>query len=520
MRTCALATRARPKVALLTALAAVCLAAAGCAGSSDAATGPGGSGAGTLNWEWELPTSWDPVESTAGWDVHVLSLVYASITSLDAKGDAIPGLASSWRYAPDGRSVTFTLRPNLKFSDGTALDANAVKASIERGRDQPDSKIASQLGEITKVVVTGPTRFELDLSREDYQIPLLLAGKTGMVVSPTAFGHDAAALSTKPVGAGPFTLSEYVPDSHANLVRDKGYWDAKDIHVDNFTVQDITQPQEILAALESGQVNVAEIPGSLAKSAKAAGFTINAIPSLTVAELDLKNTVAPYDDPRVVEAINYALDRQALINTTQFGYGTPAYQPFPKGYVGYVSQLADLYPRNVAKARQLLAEAGHPNGISITLTSTADSPRQPSSEQIQAQLAQAGINATIQQVPSDQFSNIDYVQKKASLANDSTAGRESPVQMLEVLYDTAGLMNTTKLEPQPVSAAFARVHAVPLDSPEYPGALRAAVTTATQQELVHVYLYSYPRILATSPKVTGLPFDLVQQRFEGVRVSG
>jgi peptide/nickel transport system substrate-binding protein len=519
MRTHAMTGHARPKVALLAAFAAVCVTAAGCAGGSAAAAGTG-SGAGTLNWEWELPTSWDPVESTAGWDVHVLSLVYASITSLDAKGNAIPGLASSWRYAPDGRSVTFTLRPGLTFSDGTPLDATAVKASIERGRDQPDSKIASQLTEISKVVVHSPTSFELDLNRVDYQLPLLLAGKTGMVVSPTAFTRDAASLSTKPVGAGPFTLTDYVPDSHADLVRDNGYWDDKDIHLDHFSVQDITQPQEILAALESGQVNVAEIPGSLAKSVRAAGFTVNAIPSLTVAELDLKNTVAPYTNPKVIEAINDALDRQALINTTQFGYGTPAYQPFPKGYVGYVDQLANLYPRNVAKARQLLADAGYPHGVSITLTTTADSSRQPSSEQIQAQLAQAGITATIQQVPADQFSNIDYVQKKASLANDSTAGRESPVQMLEVLYDTAGLMNTTKVEPAAVSTAFEQVHAVPLTSPGYPGALQAAVTTATEQEPVHIYLYSYPRILATSPKVTGLPFDLVQQRFEGVRVSG
>src|SRR5262249_6850037 len=147
------------------ALAVGSLVVAGCAGSSDAATG------GTLNWEWELPTSWDPVESTAGWDVHVLSLVYASITELDAKGNAVPGLASSWKYTADGRSVTFTLRPDLKFSDGTTLDATAVKASIERGRDQADSKIASQLAEIKDVVVKSPTSFELDLSRVDYQLP-------------------------------------------------------------------------------------------------------------------------------------------------------------------------------------------------------------------------------------------------------------------------------------------------------------------------------------------------------------
>jgi peptide/nickel transport system substrate-binding protein len=513
-----LANRIRSTVAVA-ALSALSLVAAGCAGGSGAATGAGSDG-GTLNWGWELPTSWDPVESTAGWDVHVLSLVYASITELDPNGNAVPGLASSWQYTPDGRSVTFTLRPGLTFSDGTPLDANAVKASIERGRNQPDSKIASQLTEINDVVVASPTSFDLKLSRVDFQLPLLLAGKTGMVVSPTAFGKDAKGLSTQPVGAGPFTLTQYVPDSHANLVRNPGYWDAKDIHLANFSVQSITQPQQILAALESGQLNLAEIPGSLAAAAKAAGLTVNTIPALTVAELDLKNTVAPYTNPKVIEAINYALDRQALINATEFGYGTPSYQPFPKGYAGYVPALANQYPHDVAKAKQLLAEAGYPNGVSITLTSAPNSSLQPSAEQLQGQLAQAGIKATIQQVPSDQFTNIDYVQKQASLANDGTAGRESPVQMLEVLYDAAGLMNTTRLQPTAVKQAFTQVHATPLTSPDYPAVLQNAVSTAIAQEPVHIWLYSFPRILAASSTLTGLPDDLVQQRFEGVRVSG
>jgi peptide/nickel transport system substrate-binding protein len=81
-------------------------------------------------------------------------------------------------------------------------------------------------------------------------------------------------------------------------------------------------------------------------------------------------------------------------------------------------------------------------------------------------------------------------------------------------------MNTTRLEPPAVSQAFTQVHATPLNSPDYPGVLQNAVRTAVRGEPVHIWLYSYPRILATGAKVTGLPYDLVQQRFEGVRVSG
>src|SRR5580692_8597629 len=121
----------RPRTAYRVAAAAAALvtisAVAACgsggstaAGTADAAAGaPGASG--TLNWEWELPTSWDPVTSSAGWDMHALGLVYASITTLDPAGSVEAGLATSWKYAPGGKSVTFTLRPGLKFSDGTPL---------------------------------------------------------------------------------------------------------------------------------------------------------------------------------------------------------------------------------------------------------------------------------------------------------------------------------------------------------------------------------------------------------------
>ena len=249
--------RAARSSVMLTAAIAVSLAAAACSSSSPATSSAALANAGasgTLNWEWELPTSWDPVTSSAGWDMHVLGLVYASITTLDPAGNPGPGLAASWTYAPSGKSVTFTLRPDLKFTDGTPLDAQAVKENIDRGQTQQNSTVASELAVISKVVVNSATSFTLDLSQVDYQLPYLLAGKDGMMVSPKAFATAPGvnSLPTQPVGAGPFKLTSYVPDSHANLVRNPGYWDASQIHIANFTVQDITQPEEILAALESG----------------------------------------------------------------------------------------------------------------------------------------------------------------------------------------------------------------------------------------------------------------------------
>ena len=519
--------RAARSSVMLTAALAVSLAAAACSSSSpptsSAALANAGA-SGTLNWEWELPTSWDPVTSSAGWDMHALGLVYASITTLDPAGNPGPGLATSWKYAPTGKSVTFTLRPGLTFTDGTPLDAQAVRENIERGLTQQNSNIASELAVIAKVVVNSPTSFTLDLSQVDYQLPYLLAGKDGMMVSPKAFATKAGvnSLPTQPVGAGPFKLTSYVPDSHANLARNPGYWDAGAIHVASFTVQDITQPEQILAALQSGQVNVAYIAGNQVAAAKAAGFKIAVIPSEVVNELDIQTTSAPFTNPKVVEAINYAINRQAIVQVQASGYGSVAYQPFPQGFVGYSAKLANQYPYNPTLAKQLLAQAGYAHGLNITLTN--DSPADTSlAEQIQGQLAQVGITAAIKNIPSDTSTQYLYLDKTIPFAIDGTAGRASPVEMLDVLYSQQGLMNVdgkAATTTAAVSQALSQILTVPLDSPGYPSALQDAVATAVQNDPIHIWLYTNPRIFAYSPTVSGIPFDLVQQRWEGVRVAG
>jgi peptide/nickel transport system substrate-binding protein len=509
-------------IIFVTATVLAMLASACSSGPSSSTTSASAAAAGvsgTLNWEWELPTSWDPVTSTAGWDVHVLGLVYASITTLDPAGDVKPGLASSWKYGADGKSVTFTLRPGLKFTDGTALNAAAVKANIVRGQTQQNSTIASELSVVSKVVVNSPLSFTLDLTQTDYQVPYLLAGKDGMMVSPAAF-KSVTKIPTNPVGAGPFKLTSYVPDSHADLIRNAGYWDASAIHIANFTVQDITEPSQILAALQSGQVNVAYIAGNQVAAAKAAGFKIAVIPSEVVNELDIQTTTKPFTSPDVVEAINYAINRQAIVQVQASGYGTPAYQPFPKGFVGYDPSLGNLYPYDPAKAKKLLAAAGYPHGIKITLDSVSEDD--PIAEQIQGQLAEAGITATIKDVPVDTETQYLYIDKTLPLTIDGTAGRTSPVEMLDVLYSQQGLMNVdgkSSTTPITVSKALDNILTVPLNSPGYAAALQQVVHTAVLGEPIHIWLYTNPRIFAYSPKVTGIPFDLVQQRWEGVKVA-
>ena len=489
---------------------------AACGASTKAGSAAAGGGpSGTITWAWDLPTSWDPITSSAGWDVHALSLAYAGLTQEDEKGDAIPALASGWQYNADGTQITFTLRAGLKFSDGTPLDADAVSKSLLRGRDAKNSLVASQLTTVKSVTAGDATTVVVELSEPNFQIPNLFAGKTGMIVSPTAFTADAAGLALKPVGAGPFTLTSYTQNAKATLVRNPGFWNANEIKVANFTLLPLPDGSTVVAGLESGQYNVAAIPGNVVSAAKGAGLTVQVIPSLVVAVLDINNTIAPFDDPNVVQALKYAVDRKALLQTAAFGVGEVAYQPFPEGYVGYNPTIGNIYATDPNKAKSLLAQSKYGANPKLTIT-TATAAGVP--EQLQAQLQAVGFKVTIEVIPEAQFTEIVYVQHSRALSVDAFAGRDSTAQAFQVLFGTAGLLNPGRNAPADLLAAVDKINKTPLNSPDYPTVVQAATEIAVK-EMPNVFLYTEPRILALAKGVSQIPEYTVVQRFEGVTVS-
>lgn len=495
----------------LAVLAVASLAMAGCSASAGASS----SDTASLTWGWNLPTSWDPVTSTAGWDTHALALVYDGLTQLDTKGEVVPGLAETWEYSADGTAITFHLRPDAEFSDGTAVDADAVKENLERGRDQENSTLAGQLRIITAIDVVDAHTVTVHLDQADYQVPYLFAGKTGFIVNPAAF-DDVATLATQPEGSGPFELTEYVPNAHADLEKNDRYWDADRIFIDEFHVVPVTDDATAVAGVSTGQWDVAIIPPSQAQAAETAGLEVEEIKALTVRALDVNGTVAPFDDPRVLQAISHATDRQALIDAAYFGKGTPNWQPFPDGYVAHAAQLDDLYPHGIATAKKLLAEAGHPDGVKIDLAlGEADVAL---AEVLQAQWAEAGIEVKLNVLAPAAIAQ-NYVQRTHPFVLDSYSGRQSPLQGLEVLYGPEGLMNLGRQTPQELTDAIDAARATPTDAPDYAEKIQHAVEVGVKLQ-PNTFLFSWPRILAHPAKVTGIQHWLDVQRWEDVKVQG
>lgn len=462
-----------------------------------------------------MPTSWDPVTSTAGWDTHALALVYDGLTQLDVDGKVVPGLAETWEYNEDGTAITFHLRAGAAFSDGSPVTADAVKQNLERGRDQENSTLAGQLRIVTGVDVVDEQTVTVHLDQADYQVPYLFAGKTGFIVNPAAF-DDVTTLATQPEGSGPFALAEYVPNAHADLEKNDEYWNAGHIFIDDFSIVPVTDPATIVAGVNSGQWDVALVPPAQVQGAEAAGLDVEEIKALTVRALDVNGTVAPFDDQRVLQAISHATDRQALIDAAYFGKGTPNWQPFPDGYVAHSPELDDLYPYDVDAAKKLLTEAGHPDGLDITLTlGEADTSL---AEVLQAQWADAGIRVTLNVQPAAAIAQ-NYVQRTFPLVLDSYSGRQSPLQGLEVLYGPEGLMNLGRQTPPELTAAIDEARATPTDADDYAEKIQNAVEVGVKLQ-PNTFLFSWPRILVHPKTITGIQHWLDVQRWEDVKVEG
>ncbi|MGW9825551.1 peptide/nickel transport system substrate-binding protein [Brevibacterium pityocampae] len=504
---------------LSAAVIGTALLGAGCAPPRQqvSAVGEAGDGQlGRLTWGWRLPTTWDSAKGI-GYDVHVLSLVYSGLTRLGPDGALQPDLAESWTYNGTGDAVTFHLRPNLTYSDGTPVDAAAVKAGLERSRDLPGATSGQSLAIIQDITADSATDVTLHLAEVSYQLPLLLAGLIGHLVSPAAI-ESGAELNIAPVGAGPFVLAEYVPGSHATLRRNPNHWNAAEILLDELQV--VPRPAEAVAyaGLRSGQYDLAHVDDSQILPLEQSGFSVIGGTCFNVHTIEVNNRHAPFDDPRVVEAFNRAIDREGIIEGPLFGHGEPDWQPFSRGVQGYDPELHRRWDHDPEEAHRLLAEAGHPDGISVTFHVIGDAGNDTSrkiAEAVQAQVTEAGFDLRLEIAPPGAGQKAAH---SYTLYMYSFSGRESPVQALEVLYSEGGWMNISQQAPEEFTTALERVRRTPLESPDYLPHLQAATRAAVSGASPHAWLVNWNRAHALNDRVTGFTHCIHTQRFEGVGV--
>jgi len=394
--------------------------------------------------DWSGETlSPDPARLLSISDVYHARMIYEPFVAADAAMQPIPWLAESWTSNDKATEWTFKLREGVKFHDGSPLTAEDVVYTFKRLLDPATaSPAASELGAIKpeafQAVDANTVKVTLDSAIAE--LPSILATKHGMVVKAGASSDD---IRFKPNGTGPFTLKELkLGELKTTFTKNPNYWQAGLPKSECLTVTAITEPISRVAALKSGEADVVLVvdPATIGTLKDDPDIALTKAPGGTAVTMGFFIDKAPFDNPKVREAMKLVIDRQAIVDTALLGFGIPGNDNpiLPTSPDAYRS---DIKPRDVAKAKQLLTEAGHPDGISVDMHASDLMPGTMAMVQAYQQMAsEAGIKINIINEPAGEY--WDTVWLKAPFAVSNWGMRTTPAA-LSVAYRKAAPWNET-----------------------------------------------------------------------------
>jgi peptide/nickel transport system substrate-binding protein len=398
----------------------------------------------------------DPADVTDGESVTVMNNIFEGLVRYKPGSTEVePCLATSWDTSTDGLVWTFHLRQNVKFQDGTPFNADAVVFSYERQRDpkHPFHQYGKWeywgwcFSEIAKTEKVDDATVKITLSQPFAPFLSTMAMFTMDIVSPTNCNKLKDQWFAHPVGTGPFSFVEWVKGDHITLEKNTSYWGTAPT-IDKLVFRVIDDPSSRYLALQKGEVQGMEFPSpdDLPKITQDTNLTVMSEPGLNVGYLAMNmGTDTPgyqkqFGDVRVRQAINYAINKQDIVNQLYKGTASAAVNPIPPTLWGYNDAVQD-YTYNPAKAKELLKAAGYPNGFKTNLWAMPVSrpymfdPKAIATA-IQADLKAVGIDAEIVTYDWGTYLKKTEAGEHAMCLLGWTADYADPDDFLYVLLDS------------------------------------------------------------------------------------
>jgi len=359
----------KKRLSVVAAAAAMALTLTACGGSSS--SGSSGGSSDTLKLGVIVPPTTFAANGAA-WanESPYIQAVYDSLLRESPDAEVQPWLATDWSYDDSKTVLTMTLRDNVTFTDGTKFDADVAAQNLIRFRDGTSAN-KSYLANMADAKAVDPTHLQITLSQPDPAFLLYLAQNAGAQESPTNF--DKPDEKTNPVGSGPYVLDSGKTVAGSTYVFHKNpkYWAPDDQHYANLTINVYADPSAQVNALRGGQVNGLNLLDVTSQDQlKAAGLQIvtHELDWTGLILFDRNGTMNPaLKDVRVRQAIAYSIDRDAMLKGAGKGFGTVTGQIFGKVNPAYDDSLDNTYPFDPDKAKQLLADAGYANGLTLQM---------------------------------------------------------------------------------------------------------------------------------------------------------
>ena len=348
----------------------------------------------TVGIAQDLDDSLDPHQTVAAGTREVLFNIFEGLVKPNSDGEMIPAVAEKYELSEDGTTYTFTLRDGVKFHNGQTVTAEDVVYSINRCAAVPEGQekpLVAAFSAVKSVEALDEKTVAVTIAQRDLEF---ISYMTAAII-PAGYADQA----TAPVGTGPFKFVSRTPQQDFVMERFEDYWGAP-AWLDKVTYKICENADALVMNLNGGSIDLCAHLTSAQASQLNQSFQVLEGTMNLVQAIYLNNQAKPFDNQLVRQALCYAIDRQGIMDMVADGHGTAVGSSIYPAFTKYfLPELVDKYPHDVAKAKELLAQAGYPDGFDMTISVPNNyQPHMDTAEVVAEQLREAGINVTIQPV--------------------------------------------------------------------------------------------------------------------------
>lgn len=460
-------------------------------------------GNGTINVgiAQDLEDSLDPHKAVAAGSREVLFNIFEGLLKPDPKGDLIPAVAESYQVSEDGLTYTFKLRKNVRFHNGRVVTAEDVKFSLDKisGKlgDEPMLPVYALMHDVS---IADEETVVVTLSEKDVDFPAYLA-----MVNAAIVPGDNPNMDSDPIGTGPFRFESRSIQDQIVMSRFDEYWGTK-AYLSKVVFKIVPEMDTAVMNLRGGSLDMYAHMTTDQISQLSGDFQVLEGTMNLVQALYLNNARKPFDDERVRQALCYAIDRKAVLDLTSEGKGTIiGSSMFPAFSKYYMPELSKYYAQDIEKAKDLLKEAGYPNGFSMSITVPSNyQPHINAAQVLVEQLKDIGVTAKIELVEWNTWLSETYTGRNfESTVIGVDASYLTARALLERFYSKADNNFTNFSDPE-YDALYEKV--ITLTDDEEKTACYKEMETILTKDAANVYIQDMAEFVALRNTFEGYQF--------------
>ena len=453
----------------------------------------------TVGIPQDLEDSLDPHKAVAAGTKEVLFNIFEGLVKPDSEGNLVPAVASDYAISEDGKVYTFTLRDGIKFHDESLVTVDDVKYSIDKCADTSNGDpMVAAYSNIADVSTPDESTIVVTLAEPDTEF---LANMTTAIIPES--NNDA---DTNPIGTGPYKYVSRSPQENFVVEKFDDYW-GEPAHIQTVTFKVCANADSIVMDLKGGSVDMfARVTTAQAEELKDSDFNILEGTMNLVQALYLNNSASYFDDVRVRQALCYAIDKQEILDYVSDGEGTPiGSSMFPAFSKYYTEELNDTYSQDIEKAKELLTEAGYPDGFSFTIQVPSNYQQHIDTAQVLAEQFKAiGVDAQIELIEWDSWLSDVYADRNYEATVVGVDASSLTARALLERFSSDASNNFVNYNNADYDAAFANAISTTDDDEQV--AYYKECEKILSEDAANVYIQDMPEMVALNKKYKGYEF--------------